>query len=349
MPLLRKRKALRQTHDEVVPLLYEGLDERDARCWDFALVITATDLKSYYKPYSFAMVSQALAVGIISLARLVPQTLANDETIDSAMMAQRITALGLHLIGDLSGLAHSNETGNVMYQPDNINDLDTMKSYQEKQKTQLAGELADVADVRLEEQPQTQTSGLFMFYLKAIWHLRDDIFGAIIQARPWEFSFRLSRLTTAAISTLLVLIMTAEAWELGMSQPLLLVGLFSLVTLIATSAFILKRQKLLLKRSRQRRSEQTVITNTATVAIVLSGMATTYLILLTLVLLLSGTLFQHELVAGWAASLHGRIGLSNYLALAQMIAALGLIIGSLGASFEGQYYFQHVAYIDEEL
>jgi hypothetical protein len=224
-----------------------------------------------------------------------------------------------------------------------------MKVYQHKQQIQLAAELADVADIRLEEQPQARASGVFMFYLKAIWHLRDDIAGSIVQARPWEFPLRLNRLTTAAISTLLILIMTAEAWELGMSQPLYLMAAFSLVTLLATSAYILKRQKLLLQRSRQRLSEQAVITNTAIVAVVILGMATTYLLLLLLVMVLSGTLFQHELVSGWAASLHGRINLSNYLALAQLIAALGLIIGSLGASFEGQYYFQHVAYIDEEL
>jgi hypothetical protein len=30
------------------------------------------------------------------------------------------------------------------------------------------------------------------------------------------------------------------------------------------------------------------------------------------------------------------------------MAALGLIIGALGASFEQQHYFRHITYVDEE-
>ena len=31
-----------------------------------------------------------------------------------------------------------------------------------------------------------------------------------------------------------------------------------------------------------------------------------------------------------------------------LVSSLGLLIGSLGASFEGHHYFRHVIYADEE-
>ena len=351
MPLLRKRKALRQSYDEAALLLKEGLNERDAHHWDFTFVITATDLKSYDKPYALAMPSQALAVGVISLARLIPQTLTTDhQSIDIPLLTHRLYALGLHLLGDLNGLAHHTEPHHFMYQPDDVSSLDHMKIYGEKEQSELAEELADVADVRLEEQMPIQATSAFVFYFKALWHLRDEIVSSVIQAKPWEFPLRLSRLTTAALSTLMILMMTAEVWELGMNQPLLFIGLFSFVVLLGTSAFIIKRQKLLLQRNRQRLTEQIVITNTTITLVVILGMATTYGLLLGLVLVLCGVLFPYDLVVNWVGLLNrDEIGLTHYAALAQMIAALGIVIGSLGASFEGQEYFQYIAYVDEEL
>ena len=49
-----------------------------------------------------------------------------------------------------------------------------------------------------------------------------------------------------------------------------------------------------------------------------------------------------------AASLHAPLGWTHFLSLAGFIASLGIIIGALGASFEAQVYFRHVAFVDEE-
>lgn len=350
MPLLRKRKPLRQNHDEAAVLLQEGLKERDTYHWDFAFVITATDLKSYYKPYSLAMPSQALAVAVISLARLIPQTLSDGEKTDVSLLTQRLATVGLHMLGDLNGLKHSPEPEHVMYQLGDESHLDRMKDYGEREKSQLGEELMDIADVRLEEQTQTRPRSYFRFYSTAIWYLRDDIAGAVLQASPWEFPLRLNRLTTAAISTLMILLMTAEVWDLGMHQSMGFMSFFSALILLGTSAFIIKRQKLLLRRSAQHLTEQAVISNSAIVIVVVLGMITTYLLLLGVALLLSGILFPGNLILSWVTSLESdSLTLSDYFAFAQMIAALGIVIGSLGASFEGQSYFQHIAYVDEEL
>lgn len=150
----------------------------------------------------------------------------------------------------------------------------------------------------MEERPEAEQSGLLRFYSKAIWIEADAIVSAILQAKPWEFPFRLNRLTTAAISTLMLLLMTAEAWDLGMGQSLHFVLAFSLLALLGTSVFILKRQKLLLRRGGRRLPEQTVVTNVAISIVVLLGMTTTYLLLFALPLLLSGTLFNPSLLQG---------------------------------------------------
>jgi hypothetical protein len=285
----------------------------------------------------------------MTTARLVPQRAAVIRSDDEvSLLAKRICALGLHAFGDLNGLLHTNDPESFMYAPGASDDLDRMTAYGPTEQDQLRQELTDVADLRLEEQPDVVRGGAVRFYLRAMWVGAGDILSAVIQAKPWEFPFRLSRLTTAAMSALLVLLVTAEAWDLGMSQPPRFVTLFSLAVLVCTSLFILKRQRLLLRRGGRWLTEQTVITNVAISVVVLLGMATTYAILFLLTLGLSRLLFSRKLVATWAVLLNGHIEAQHYVVFAAFVASLGLVIGALAASFELPAYFRHVAYVDEE-
>ena len=343
LPWLQKPERSAAEAVEPMYLLRAGLDERETRRWDFALVWTDKPLHSHYRSHALATPSQALGVAAVSLAQLSADGQATTPPV------RRLIALALHLLGDLNGLPHSNDADSLMYAPATLEDWDRPRRFSAAEREALARELGEVADLRLEEHSHGQGKSLPGFYLRAIWHLRGEIGSAVLQAKPWAFPLRFSRLSTGALSALLVLIMTAEVWDLGMSQPLPRVGLLSLLVLFGASAYILIRQQLLLRRGYRQRTEQTVLGNTAIGLIVITGMLTAYLVLLALTLTLAWSLFGSELVAGWAASLDGDIGVGNYFAMAQLIAALGLLIGALGASFEGRYYFQHVIFVDEEL
>ncbi|MEZ5582546.1 MAG: hypothetical protein R3F37_07115 [Candidatus Competibacteraceae bacterium] len=135
-------------------------------------------------------------------------------------------------------MEHSGHSESFLYEAQEIEDLDHMNGFTQNERDLLTEAFTQVADLRLEEQPHRKAIGVVGFYLSASWQLRNDIFSAVQQAKPWEFPFRLSRLSTAAVSALFVLLITAEAWDLGMSQkPLPMLGLSS-VTLLVTSLFI---------------------------------------------------------------------------------------------------------------
>ena len=123
------------------------------------------------------------------------------------------------------------------------------------------------------------------------------------------------------------------------------------VVLVLTTSFVVYRQQLLIERHR-RLSEQLVATRIAAVLIVVGGLATTWLGILVLALLAALTLFDAPLIVGWAAS-HGLaeadVGLAERVRMAAFCASIGLLIGSLGASFEEQHHFRHVIFVDEEL
>lgn len=349
MPVLLRKELGLQERVEPVSLIDHGVVERDAQRWDFALVVTGADLKSYYKPFALGTPSQAVNVAVLSTAWIDPAATHSgaDGNGRADGMTRRLLALALHLFGHLNDLPHSNDPGDVMYDLKTVEDLDRMEHFSDAALARLEGELHAEADLRLEETEHYRGKAL-LFYVRAAFQNRLDILNATFGIRPWEFPFRFSRLTTAAASTMLILVITAEAWDLGMSQPPLFVLAISLAALVGTCFFIVKRQRLLVRRRAQRLSEQRVVANTSVVLAVVVGMATVYGLLFATTLFLSQTLFSPHLIEGWAASLDGDIRPYHFFVLAGFVASLGIIIGALGASFEEESYFRHVAYIDEE-
>lgn len=342
MPIETRPDSDPDRRDEPADRLLQGATEREARAWDFTLVVTPRDLRSHYKSHALAVPSRALAVAVLSLARLAPSY-----DLEVERLARRIAGLALHLFGDLNGLWHRDDGDRAMCPPESVEDLDGERGFDEDEIRQLAQALGEVADLRLEE--TSTPPGGAAFYLRAGFERLAEIASAVVQARPWEFPFRLSRLTTAAFSALFLLVLTAEVWDLGTSQGPGVLALLSAVSILGSTVFLLLRQKLLLRRTLRRISEQAVVMNVSATLVVLFGMVTTYAVLFGLTAAIGFGLFDAELLVRWAPDWReAGGGVFARLRMAAFVGSLGLVIGSLGASFEGQHHFRHVIYADEE-
>lgn len=348
----RREVALMQPVDPVA-LLDIGVLERDAAHWDFAFVVCDAPLRPMDKPFMLGAPSQAVDVAVLSTARLDPAADADQMggPAHQARFAGRLAALVLHLFGHLNDVPHPEadvdgqaaEAG-FMTPPRRVEDLDRMVGYSQAGWARLRARLADVADPRIEE-----ASGIrnpLRFFWAALWRNRGEVASGVRRIAPWQFPFRYSRLTTAAMSTLLLLIITAEAWELGMSQPGTRVVVLSLLALLGTSSYVSRRQHML-SRFGTHLTEQSVTTATAVGLGVLLGMATTYVLLFATTWLAATTLFGTELVHHWTVSIPV-VRPHHYLTLSGFVASLGLLIGALGASFEQESYFRRVTMLDEE-
>jgi len=351
MPLEVRDEVLSSQPVESVELLDYGVSERNLWRWDFSLVITPADLKSHYKPDAIAVLSRSLQAAVISTARIDPRATRRDVTASERVerMSVRLQSLVIHLVAQLAGLEHDADPQSYMREYRTLEDLDEAEELSEEQIGELRVGLQEVADARLEEQTDVRQTGLLWFYLRAAWINRRPIVKAIIRAKPWQFPFRLSRLTTAAASAMAVFLITAESWELGMSQtPATVVGL-TIGSLLLTTMYVLAKQRLLLQRGKHRLSELSVVTNLSTVAIVMLGMLTTFIALAVVSLVVSQLLFRPSVVASWAATVKHPGEFISYVKLAMFIASAGMAIGALGASFEDNHYFRHITFVDEEI
>ena len=333
---------------EPVTLLELAERERDRHGWDYAIAVTDADLRSHLKSFTIGTPSRALGVAVLSTARLdEAQRSSASRARHSSTLRHRIAALALHLLGDLNGLDHVEEPTDYMHAPGSVDDLDPMTEYGARSLQQFREMLGPVADPRLEEAGPAAADDL-RFYLRAFWHNRREIGGAVWRSKPWQFPYRLSKLTTAAASTMTVLLISAEAWELGMTQPTSTVVVLSILALLLTSAFVVARQRILARRHHRGLTEQRAVSGVAVILSVFLGMITTYAALFLATLALSMTLFSPAVANAWAAALEGQIQFGHYLILSGFVAMLGLAIGALGATFETYDYFRHIALVDEE-
>ena len=364
---------------EPVQLLDVALAEREGRRLDFALAVWPGEMAGYDRPHPLGAPSSIIACAAIALGRLMPLAADEDETGSEGVPADwhdalaragdELRALACHLLGHLVGLGHAPEPTDFMHPPHDDEDLRRMESYRPETVERLREELADVADPRLEEREADADpvarderhglarfagwGGRLRFALLAAWHNRRDVRAILSRVQPWRLPLRLGRLVTAAASTLVVLLMTAEAWEAGMSQPAWRLIVLSLIAIGVATAYLVNKQRLLVARPRRgrpsRHSEQRSVGNVAVVLAVLVGLVVTYAALFVAALVAAWLCYPAGLVENWAASVEQPTQFHHYLRLAAGVAALGLGIGVLGASFEPRGYVRHVAYVDEEV
>ncbi|MCO8122657.1 hypothetical protein NHH03_12995 [Stieleria sp. TO1_6] len=333
-------------------LLQQALEERDEQHWDFAFVLTPSELESHYSTHCFAALSRPLNAAAFSLSLIDPRAIGRTGHADQriATIANRLSRLMLHALGHLLGLSRADLADNLLYHPASAKQLDSMQQLDESQIAKLQTALYEIADQRLEEAPGRRLAAL-PFIAQSAWINRREIAQAIVAARPWQFPQRLSGLTLASVSTLAVLLMTAESWDLALSQPGMNLVALAVLSWIITTAYVIVRQQLIV-RDQPLRSEQIVVTTFAAIGIVFTGMLVAWMFLMFLASSIAWLMFRADLIAAWASSSSfstGQIGLSERLQMATFASSLGLMIGSLGTSFEAQHYFRHVIFVDEEI
>lgn len=356
---VRREDLAAIVRDEPSALLEEGSQIREAYGWDYGFIVTSADLKARYKPYALAALSNALDLAVISTNRIDPQSYQAELNAEERLQVlnERLKTLMLYAFGHLNGLNYRSEEAELI---PGLQNIDAMPSHTDaspppapvltdEQCDAMRDNLHQTADLRLEEQEKTHGLPLVYFYLQSAWINRHEIANAVRQARPWQFPVRLVRLSAAALSIVFILLLTAETWHLALFQTPGRAVVLLLLTLISTTIFVTFQQSLFVQRALNPRSEQSVITNVSATGIVLLGMFSTTLFLLSISLLFTVSLYPAALITSWTDSVIQDVRFVHYVMASLFVTTLGLLIGALGASFEEQYYFRHIVFVDEEV
>lgn len=314
-------------------LLEFGLQEKTAHRWDYALVVVSNGLRARERVHTIGVPSSALETAVLS---------ATDFDADEPQRLQECTlALALHLLGHVWGVEHSEE--GPMAAPENPACLQPAPYLPAQQET-IADRLDEVADKRLEEESEREWNR-FSFYWRAFWADPKSILIDIFGYKPWRLPFRMGRLTAATAVSLVILLLAAEAWEVGVNMTVLKLLAGSVTAILIATGFIFSGQNLGEISREVGWREQLTRTRIVVVGTLLCGMITLWLVLFFISLLI-GALLPEAILLRWIQS--PELNRALLLRHAAFMAMFGVLAGALGGNLEDERDIKAWLLFDEE-
>ncbi|MDT0577069.1 hypothetical protein RM533_12920 [Croceicoccus sp. F390] len=321
-----------------------ALAEKLDRGLPFLLIVTEVDLSSSSLAYTLALPSQLTNIAILSTRRLSPAFWGDvaEGAADQATTAARLAALMLHSFGHLVDLAHEPDRHNVMYRLEGVEDLDRMIELTPKQ-------LATVRRVLPREaREKSARDHRLRFVLRTLVHDAGAIARAVVRANPFRLLTKMPTMLAAALSVIVVLLFSAETWDVAAAVSVPQIALFSLMCM-AAAAFVLYRAfafDALLSRDR-RITQSSIVTTAATVLCLLLTLFVMFVFFGGLMYAVTLTVFPRPLMEAWPTDGAATTTL-DHAKLSMFLAAMGVLAGSLGGRSDSRDLVRAVLFITEE-
>ena len=233
-----------------------------------------------------------------------------------------------------------------MYPVESVEDLDGMSEVAPAQHDRLRAMLPREAHETVAADRKLFTR--LGFVAKTLAADAGSIARAVARANPFRLASRMPTMIAAGLSVIIVLLFSAETWDVASSVTSSQVVLFSVVS-FAAAAFVLYRAfafEALLGRDR-RLAESTVVTAAATIV----SLALTLLVLFVAFagLMYVGVIavFPEELMSTWSTT-DPATRTADHLKLSLFLAAMGVLAGSLGGRSDSRDLVRNVLFLTEE-
>lgn len=310
-------------------LLEFAVQEKIDRRLDYALVVVPNELRFRDRSPTWGVPSSALEVGVLST-----------KAVDSSEgMPDCVAAMALHLLGHLWGLEHCPD-GPMRRDRDPADRRP--EPFPAEQQRAIVDRLDEVADTRVEEERRGLPKAAFYWRTFAAdpRAILTDLWGYA----PWKLPFRLGRLTAGAVTFVVILLLTAETWEIGVNFAPAAIAAGTAAAVPAAAAFLFVGQNLAKMSGAGRLHEQLVRTRIVLFGSLLAGMASLWVVLAVLAFLV-GLAMPDAVLAKWLVEPPDALALGRYAAF---MATLGLLGGALGGNLEDEGNFKAKFLFDEE-
>jgi hypothetical protein len=317
-----------------------GLAEKIERGVHFLLVVTEVDLAASQLSYTLALPSRLTNVGILSTKRLEPSFWG--EPADGSITETRLSALMLHILGQLLGLELSTDPTDPMHRVTRPEALERRRTFSQSQIAAIRRSLP------IEGRHRSAEKGRLVFASRTVLKRSGSILNAVLRASPVRLLSRMPTMLAAALSVIIVLLFSAEVWDVASTVSTLQVASFAVLS-ISTATFVLYRGfalGALLDRDR-RLTEDVVVTTAATLLSLLATLLVMFALLGAVMYFGIVAVFPKPLMDSWP-TVGAATALTDHLKLSAFLAAFGVLAGSLGGRSDGRDVVRAVLFMDDE-
>ncbi|MHA6248481.1 hypothetical protein ACXYMU_11125 [Pontibacter sp. CAU 1760] len=311
--------------------------------YDIVMVVTDVTLISRKDRIEAGLASPVTYTAVISTQRLTTTARGKPvRTLDAPAVRVNAVALMLHLLGHISGLTHTaTEKGSIM------------APFTFREKRRLTPRFSDSERVLLKEQvknlPERELHGGtglegFIFHLIMAAKHPKAVLNSLL--RNWAILLPLSLpgLATAAVAPSLLLIFTAEIWDVGLNMGNRTTAFFAVASILGASFYLIKIQSLFLPRKDKNiLTEHQAIANVVIFLSILLACFGLFLMIGGLMMVIELYVFPEGLISTWPTLDKPKVGLSDKLRLAAFISTVGVTTGALAGGLEKKTVIQHLA------
>lgn len=190
----------------------------------------------------------------------------------------------------------------------------------------------------------------FWFHLTNALQNLGQVVRPLVRSRAPFLALTLPRLSTAAVLPSLVLVISAEIWDVGVNVEAMRLLAAAVVVLFASTVYVVFSNRLLFPRGERRRmTEHLAVVNTTVLATMFLVMLGLMVMLWSLILAIVVLLFPQDLIHTWPTLGDAPVGLRGEMRIALLVSVIGTVTGALAGGLESRAVLRELALFRDEV
>ncbi len=311
--------------------------------YDLVTVITDVGIMSQ-KNSQVAGLSSAVARIIVLSTRKLTSTGRNKARLELTDSRVRFNSAKfiLYQIGHLLGLKPSSPASSKIMGARSFTDnLQKTPSFTSEEKIKLKKSAKKAPDRELRDANDLET---FIFHILMTFRHLKLFFRPLLKNKALLLPLSLPGLATAAVAPAIILIFTAEIWDVGLGMSNGTAAFFAVISIMLASFYLVRVQSLFLPRKEKRiLTEHLAVANSVIYFSIFLACIGLFLFVGVLMMIIEIYVFPPDLMQTWPTLDKPEILLEDKIRLAVFISTVGVTTGALAGGLESRTLIQHLA------
>jgi len=307
--------------------------------YDLVVVVTDVPVTTRSKRVVEGLASPVARLLVVSTRRLrYPLGGETPKRLDAEAVHWNAVTLVVHLLGHVLGAKHGD--GGVMepfrFDPSRRS-VPPFDADVQEHLHRIAREVPE------ESSSRGRLRGL-AFHAVSLARNPGTVARTVLDSRALLLPFSLPRLSTAAVTPTLILVFSAEAWDVGINLSNLTAILFAFGSILAAAIHLQYVQRLSFPRERsQVITEHMALVNVTVFAILLVAMLGLFVLVGTIILSIELLVFPANLMTDWPSLENPSVSFVDLVRVGVFISTIGVLSGALAGGIENRMALRHLA------
>lgn len=310
--------------------------------YDLVTVITDVGLMSR-KNYLVAALTSSVSRVIVISTRQITATGKHKATLNLEEPQVKINSaiLFLRQLGHILDLRTSSASGKIMKTNSFQGDRKKVPSFTNEERKKLRENSKNVPDRELHNGNDLET---FVFHVIMTFRHLSTFFRPLLENKAILLPLSLPGLATAAVAPSIILIFSAEIWDVGLGLSNGTAALFAVISIMLASFYLVRVQSLFLPRKEKRvLTEHLAVANSTIYFSVFFACIGLFLMVVILSLIIEIYVFPSDLMQTWPTLNKPTVNLEDQIRIAVFISTIGVTTGALAGGLESKTIIRHLA------